>query len=118
MSEPPLQTIERVDSQLVMLQEEARLTLRGERDFNAESVRQLRVTIAEMAPIVAQSSELRRTQPEIADALDAYKSHLRELQTTITQIRVMLQLRRSRMEAGRAHVQAVSNWADTLSTTR
>jgi len=118
MSEPLLQTIERVDSQLVILQEEARLALRGERDFNAESVRQLRVTIAEMAPIVAQSSELRRTQPEIANALDAYKFHLRELQTTITQIGVMLQLRRSRMEAGRAHVQAVSNWADTLSTTR
>ena len=118
MSESPLQTVERINSRLATLLKEARGALGGEREFGVENVRQLSATVEEMAPILACSSELCSTQPEITAALDAYKSQLRNLQTIITHIRVMLLLRRSQMEAGRAHVQSVSQWAHTLNQTR
>jgi len=118
MDESPLQTIERVNARLAVLLQEARGALHGQRDFDAGNVRQLRATIEEMAPIVAQSSELRRTLPEITDPLDRYKSQLRELQATTTHIKVMLLIRRAKMESGRAHVESVSQWAKALSQTR
>jgi len=118
MDEKPLQTIERVNARLAVLLREARSALHGERDFDAESVRQLRATIEEMAPIVAQSAELRRTQPEMGAQLDHYKAQLRELQATTTHIKVMLLIRRAKMQSGRAHVESVSQWAKALSQTR
>jgi hypothetical protein len=58
----------------------AQSALRGEHDFTPEDIRQLRETMDAMAPIVAQSYELRRRQPELGGPLDLYKSHFNELQ--------------------------------------
>jgi len=112
------QTVERVNARLAFLLEEARGALRDEREFAVENVRQLRATIQEMDPIVAASHGMRHSQSEIANLLDVYKTQLRELQATITQIRVTLLLRRSQMEASRAHVQSVSQWTIALRQTR
>src|SRR5271157_4388901 len=89
------QTVERINARLATLIENARRALRGEGEFNAESVRELREPVEEMAPIVAQSSDLRRSQPEIVGELDLYRVHLGELQTTLNQLRVMLLARQA-----------------------
>jgi hypothetical protein len=118
MDEGLEQTIERVSALLAVLSKEAQRALRGECEFGAENVRQLRAPIEEMAPIVARYAELRRFQPETADAIDVYRSQLNELRATIAQIKVMLLGRRSQLEANRSHFQSVSQWAEALGQTR
>ena len=110
--------LESINARLAELLAGARRSLTGEGTFGVEQVRALYAPIAEMAPVMARAAELRTLHPEIAGELDRYKSQLRELQTTIQKVRVMLLLRRSNMDAGRAHVEAVSHWANALSQTR
>jgi len=117
MGEGLRQTIERVNARLVVLMEDARRALRGEGEFNVESVRQLREPVEEMAPIVAQSPNLRSTQPEIVGQLDHYKAHLGELQTTLDHLRVMLLARQASLCSDQTHLSAVSNWAAALRQT-
>ncbi len=79
--------------------------------------RQLRETMDAMAPIVAQSYELRRRQPELGAPLDLYKSHLNEVQSTLEQIRVTLLVRQASLRASQSHMNAVSRWAATFTQT-
>jgi hypothetical protein len=62
-----------------------------------EQVRVLSASIQEMAPMIARAAELRTVEPELAAQLDLYKSQLRELQTTLDQIRLMLLTKRAQM---------------------
>jgi hypothetical protein len=87
-------------------------------DFSSEDIRQLRETMDAMAPIVAQSYELRRRQPELGAPLDLYKSHLNKFQTTLEQIRVTLRVRQASLQASQSQMNAVSQWAATFSQTR
>lgn len=118
MSEAVRQTLLRVNACLGGLLEDARRALRGESNFGVEEVRKLRQPIEEMAPIVAESAELRRLQPELAGQLDLYKSQLGDLQTTLAQIRMMLLARQASLEAGRAQLAAVSHWIRAFRQTR
>jgi len=118
MSETPGQTAERINVQLAGLLEEARGALRGERDFGVEDVRRLSEPVAEMDAIVLQATELRRLQPEIAEHLDRYKSQLRELQTCLVQIQVMLLSRVASMQASQVHTTAMTLWVSAYGQTR
>ncbi len=118
MGEGLRQTIERVNARLAGLIENARRALRGEGEFKAEDVRQLREPVEEMAPIVAQSPDLRQAQPEIIGQLDQYKSRLGELQIILNQLRVMLLARQASLCSDQTHVSAVSRWASALRQTR
>jgi len=118
MGEGLRQTIERVNARLAVLIESARRALRGECEFNAENVRQLRGPVEEMAPIVAQCPNLRRDQPEIVGQLDLYKTHLGDLQTALNQLRVMLLARQASLRSDQTHLNAVSNWASAFHQTR
>ncbi len=111
-------TVERVNSHLAVLLEDARRALRGERHFDVQDVRQLREPIGEMTLIVAQWAEVRRLQPEIAGPLDLYKSQLGELQTTLRRIRIMLLARQASLQASQFHNTAVSRWVCALRQTR
>jgi hypothetical protein len=110
-------TATRVNLRLAALLEETRSALRGECDFNVEDVRRLGEPVAEMASIVAQSNELQRRQPEIAEHLQRYKSHLVELQTMLLQVRVMLLSRQASLQASQLHTTSVSRWASTVAQT-
>jgi hypothetical protein len=118
MGDSALQTVERVNARMAELLEEARRALRGERDFDTEDVQRLREPVGAMDSIVARSNELRRLQPEIAGQLDLYKSQLRDLQTILLQIRVMLKGRQAALDAGQTHNTAVSRWVSALHQTR
>ncbi|MGB2643733.1 MAG: hypothetical protein WBG02_20075 [Candidatus Acidiferrum sp.] len=118
MSESPRETIERANAGLAVLLEGARQALRGERDFNVGDVGRLREQVGKMDSVVAQSSELRRLQPELGKQLDLYKSQLRDLQTLIVQLRVMLHTRQAHLHASQDHNTAVSRWVNALRQTR
>jgi len=70
----------------------------------SKSVRKIRGPVEEMGPIMAESTELLRMQPELEGQLELYKSQLGDLQTTLGQIRVMLLARQASLEAGRAQL--------------
>ena len=118
MSDAVRITIKRVNARIAALLEDARRTLRGESNFGLAEVRSIRQPVEEMAEIVARSTELRRLQPELSAELDTYKSQLGDLQTTLSQIRMMLLARQASMEAGRAQLAAVSHWIDAFRQTR
>lgn len=118
MSGSPRETVEQASARLAMLLEDARRALRGERDFDVEDVRRLREPLGTMNSIAARSSELRRLEPEIGRPLDLYKSQLRELQTLIVQLRIMLHTRQARLHASQDHNTAVSRWVSALRQTR
>jgi len=118
MGATPQQTVERVNDCLSQLLEGARRALRGESEFDAEDVRRFREPLGEMTTIVAQSSELRRLQPEIGEPLDLYKSQLSELQTILVQVRVMLYSRQASLNACQSHNTAVSRWVSAFQQTQ
>lgn len=112
------QTLLRVNTTLAGYLEEARRAVRGECEFSVEEVRRIRGPVDEMGPVMANSAELLRMQPELAGQLDLYKSQLGDLQTTLGQIRVMLLARQASLEAGRAQLSAVSQWMRAFRQTR
>jgi hypothetical protein len=81
-------------------------------------VQKIREPVEEMAPILQQSAELRRIQPEVAGQLDLYKSQLGDLQGILDQVRVMLLARQASLEAGRAQLAAVTQWMSAFQQTR
>ena len=100
------------------LHAESRLALSGEREFGVEQVRALSGSILEMAPLVARAAELRLVEPEITAQLDRYKSELRQLQTTLDQIRLMLLTKCAQMQKRGGQLEAVSKWAGALRQTQ
>jgi hypothetical protein len=118
MSTPLLEKVARINSHIGGLLKVARQSLRGESIFGVAQVRALSAEVAEMAPVWAQASELRRTQPELQGELDLYKSQLNELHVTLRSVRLMLLTQRSQMEASRAQLAAVRHWANAFQQTR
>jgi len=118
MHEAVRQTLHRVNASLAVLLAEGRRALRGECDFGVEDVRRIRGPVEEMAPIMAESAELLRMQPELAGQLDLYKSQLGDLRATLGKIRVMLLARQVSLEAGRAQLSAVAQWMGAFRQTR
>ena len=110
--------LQRVNDRMAELLKNAKGALHGERDFAPGDIRELRETMDAMAPIVAQSYELRRRQPDLGAPLDLYKTHLNELQSTLEQIRVTLLVRQASLRAGQSQLQAVAHWATAFSQTR
>jgi hypothetical protein len=111
-------TIERTIAELGERLEDAKRALRGEAEFEAENVSQLRTTIEKMAPIVAKSKELRRRYPDIAPRLGHYKSQLSELQKLTHQLQVVLATKQASLVPSQSQNVAVSRWVTALQQTR
>jgi tetrahydromethanopterin S-methyltransferase subunit F len=112
------QKIDAINVRIQSLHADTQLALRGERDFGVEQVLALSASIQEMAPIIAHTTELRAVEPELATRLESYKSQLRELQTTLDQIRLMLLTKRNQMLTRDGQLEAVSKWAGALQQTQ
>lgn len=100
MSSPLPQKIEAINGRIRTLLAETQRALAGEHEFGVEQVRALAEPIQEMAPLMAREADLRTVQPETAAALDLYKAQLRELQTALERVRMMLLARRAQIEGG------------------
>jgi hypothetical protein len=118
MSDTPFQTVERVNPRLAKLVAGAQRALRGECPFGPDEVRALRALLAEMAPVIAQSAELRRAQPEIDGPLEVYRSQLVSLQKTVERLRITLLVHRATLEASRTQTSAASRWCAAFRQTR
>jgi hypothetical protein len=118
MGGTPSQTVERANPRMAELLAGAHGALRGERSFGANEVRALRGVLAEMAPVIAQSQELRRSQPEMAGALDLYRSQLVNLQQTVEKLRITMLVHRASLEGSRTQLSAISLWCTAFQRTR
>jgi hypothetical protein len=114
----PCHTIEQANTTLALLLDHTYRALRGEADFGVEDVHHLLVALEQMTPILDQSPELRRSQPEVAAQLDRYKSQLTVLQVSIHNIRVALLARQASLRAGQSQNLAVSQWLKAFCQTR
>jgi hypothetical protein len=118
MDTPVGRKIDFIRARVQALHAESRLALSGEREFGVAQVRALSNAILEMAPLIARAAELRIVEPESAAQLDRYKSELRELQTTLDQIRLMLLTKCAQMQTRGGQLEAVSKWAGALRQTQ
>jgi len=110
--------IGRVNETLRPLIADSQLALKGERGFGVEMVRALAAVISEMDPIMSNAREFRSNHPEIARDLDVYVEQATDLKTLLEQLRVMLLARRTELDNSRAHMQAVTRWANAFQSTR
>jgi hypothetical protein len=93
-------------------------TLRGESNFGVEEVWRLREPLEEMAQIKKESEQARTLMPEISGQLDEYKTQLGELQSILDSLRVTLLARQASLMAGRAQIDAASQWIAAFHATR
>ena len=107
-----------INARMAELLKAARKPLDGRGEFGPEQIRLIRGLLDEMQPLVDDSAKVRREHPEIAEQFDLYKSQLGELLSTVQRVHMMFLVRRSKVDASRVHVEAVSQWANALSSTR
>jgi hypothetical protein len=117
MSDPG-KTVFKVTAGLEQVLRNMQSSLRGECAFAGDDVKALQELLAQMDPVIAQSAELRLTQPELSTQLDLYKAKLLELQKTVEQLRVTLLVQRAGVEAKRAQLSAASEWCEAFHRTR
>jgi len=118
MSTPLRQKIDAVRARIEEQHADARLALHGEREFGVEQVRALSASLKEMAPVMERAAEFRALEPEIAAQLEVYKSQLRELQTTLEQLHLMVLTKRAQMLTRGGQLEAVAKWAGALRQTQ
>ncbi len=116
MSEPNKQ-IAASNAQVTALVSLARRALQGQAEFGPEQLHILKSALDRMDPLMLQSAQLRREQPELRPELDAYKALLAELEPLLERIRVMLLARRAQTVLDRGQLEAVARWSDALRQT-
>ena len=117
----PVVTLEKLSSineSLFQLLEQTRRALAGQAHFDADTVRQLSLLVAEMDPVLPRSKQLRTAHPELIAPLDHYLRLAADLRGELEKIRMMLLARRSSLEVARAQLHAASQFVDALSSTR
>ena len=110
--------VNEINGQLASMLANTKRALNGESEFGVEQVQALAALTAPMASVMERAVDLRKMHPELAEPLDSYKSLLRELQTVVEQVRMMLLAKRSQIDAGRVQLAAVTQWANALGRTR
>ena len=95
-----------------------RETLNGHQDFNVEIIQALARPLQEVAPALAQASELRASDPGLAADLQQYADTLSALHGVLDQVRFMLLARQTSLQASLSHLETMNLWATTLNLTR
>jgi hypothetical protein len=118
ISEGTRDTVQRMNSRLAELLAAAEGALRGECGFDASEIGSLQEVLAEMAPVIAQSAELRHTGPRMVELLDLYRSQLVRLQEAVEKVRIALLVHRTSVEASRTQMSAASQFCAAFQRTR
>jgi len=92
--------------------------LAGRCQFSVEDMRAISTPLSDMSPLIADAKRLRKIQPELGGAFEAYAETLSAVQTSLDQMRFMLLARRGQVDSTRGHLETVGRWADTLRQTR
>jgi hypothetical protein len=96
----------------------AREALAGRRDFTVKEIRDISERLGQMEPIVSNATDLRAADTGLDADLKTYAGTLRELQTTLEQVRFMLLARVAHVDAARSHLKTVNLWATAFKQTR
>jgi len=118
MASSSLDTVKRVNATLRRLLDQTRACLRGEHVFGVDEIRQLQQPIQEMEPIVNGVEPAKRNELALGEHLDEYKCHIKELQTTLEQIRIMLLARHASLQASRSQLATIHQWFEAFQQTR
>ena|ERR1700761_2759633 len=112
------ETIASTNSALEILIAGTRRALSGECDFGVAEIQALSARLQVMAPIVNRSAEFRIADPETVQPLDTYIDLLRQLQTALEQIHVMLLTRQTQMQQRKIQLHCIDQWASALRETQ
>lgn len=118
MTQSLREQIERINVRLAELLQATKSSLRGQRSFGVEEVREIQGPVNEMATLLEEANTVRCTAPEIDEQVTQYKTQLRDLQQTLDQVNVMLLARRASLEASRAQLAAANQWLSACQQTR
>src|ERR1700743_3009194 len=117
ISGPIADAVRNANARLGTLLEDAHRSIRGEGAFGPEQVRQARVAISKMDPILQKFNELRREDPQLASDLDEYLRILFELQSATQNLKIALLAQQTNLRTARHHNVAVTRWIDALRQT-
>ena len=118
MDESILNRVRSANDRLRSLVDLMRGALAGRCQFGVEEMRAISAPLSEMSPLIADAKRLRKIQPELDGAFEAYAETLSDVQTSLDQVRFMLLARRAQIDSMRGHLQTVGRWAETLGQTR
>ncbi len=118
MSDDLRNKVECITARVGGLVNETRGALRGESNFGMEEILRIREPLDQMSEIMRQTAAVRTIMPEISGQLEEYKSQLGELQGILDKVRVMLLARQASLMAGRAQLDAASQWMTAYQGTR
>jgi hypothetical protein len=118
VSSPLLENIEKNNAQIGALLTETRRALTGQAEFGVGQVRALSKLIIAMGAIVERTRDQQKLPPEITGQLDVYRAYLHDLQPALERVSMMLLAQKTRMDAGRGQIEAVTKWAAMLGQTR
>ena len=96
----------------------ARGALEGRQDFTVQEIRELSEPLREMREIVSRSAELRAADAEMDSELASYSETLKELQTSLEQVRFMLIARKAHLSAAHGHIERITLWTEALKQTQ
>jgi hypothetical protein len=96
----------------------ARDALAGRQDFTVTDIRSISERLGQMEPIVAQAAELRAQDARLDDDFKTYAETLKQLETTLEQVRFMYLARQAHLTAARTHLETVNLWATAYKQTR
>jgi hypothetical protein len=106
------------EAKLRGLLERARGALAGRQDFTVNEIRSISERLEQMAPIVARATGLRAKDARLDADFKTYAATLKELDTTLEQVRFMFLARQSHLSAARGHLEKVNLWAEAFKQTR
>jgi hypothetical protein len=92
--------------------------LEGRQDFTVQEIRALSESLREMREIVSRSADLRTADAVLDAELSGYAATLKELQTSLEQVRFMLLARKAHLSAAHGHIERITLWTEALKQTQ
>lgn len=110
--------VREAEAKLRSLLVRARDALAGRQDFTVKDIRSISERLGQMDPIVAQAADLRAKDVQLDADFRTYAETLKQLETTLEQVRFMLLARQAHLNAARSHLETVNLWATAFKQTR
>ncbi|MGD0907236.1 MAG: hypothetical protein ABSA96_06620 [Candidatus Acidiferrales bacterium] len=110
--------VREAEAKLRSLLTRARDALAGREDFTVKDIRSISERLGHMEPIVAQSRDLRAKDVHLDADFKAYAKTLKQLETTLEQVRFMYLARLAHLDAARNHRETVNLWVTAFKQTQ
>jgi len=115
---PTRDQVRRTNLKLREILSRARGALTGREDFTVKDIRAISEPLNEMEQIVFRAADFRAADVELDAELNNYALNLKELQTSLEQVRFMLLARQTHLAAAQGHLERITLWAAALKQTQ